>query len=172
MRTYATRLAIAYMRARACADSGVYTCSTGGRPFQIPGSYGYYAQVRGRGGGGGWVAVRVGCLHLPPPPPSFVWPQDAATFASWGVTYVKMDWVGPAAGGGGAGMWWRAHTDPPCPTRGRTAQCNTVINGTQLDPRQVYPIMSKGLNATGVPMFFESCQCGMRVVGRVSAGCP
>lgn len=52
-------------------DSGTYTCSTGGRPFLIPGSYGYYA-------------------------------QDAATFASWGVRYVKMDW------------------------------CNTDINGTQV----------------------------------------
>lgn len=55
-------------------DSGTYTCSTGGRPFLIPGSYGYYA-------------------------------QDAATFASWGVRYVKMDW------------------------------CNTDINGTQASAR-------------------------------------
>ncbi len=81
-------------------DSGTETCSTGGRPFKIPGSYGHYA-------------------------------ADAATFASWGVRYVKMDW------------------------------CNTDINGTQLDPTQVYPAMSAGLNATGKPVVFASCEWGV-----------
>lgn len=81
------------------ADSGIFTCSSGGRLFPIPGSYGFYE-------------------------------QDAATFASWGVEYVKMDW------------------------------CNTDINGTQLIPEQVYPNMSRALNATGKPIFFEECAWG------------
>lgn len=49
------------LRLGVYTDSGVNTCSTGGRPFLIPGSYGYYQ-------------------------------QDADTFASWGVDYLKMDW--------------------------------------------------------------------------------
>jgi len=58
--------------------------------------------------------------------------QDAATFVKWGVRYVKMDW------------------------------CNTVApNGTQLDPRNVYPTMSLGLNATGVPAQLASCEWGV-----------
>jgi len=42
-------------------NTGIYTCSQGGRDHKIPGSYGHYD-------------------------------QDAKTFASWGVDYVKMDW--------------------------------------------------------------------------------
>jgi len=41
--------------------AGNYTCSSGGRPYKIPGSYGHY-------------------------------PQDANTYASWGVDFVKVDW--------------------------------------------------------------------------------
>jgi len=44
-------------------SAGNQTCSSGGRPAPIPGSYGHYQ-------------------------------QDADTFASWGVDYVKMDWCG------------------------------------------------------------------------------
>ena len=57
--------------------------------------------------------------------------QDAATFASWGVTGVKMDW------------------------------CYTVINGTQQDPKILYPQMAAALNKTGVPIDFESCEWGV-----------
>ncbi len=81
-------------------DSGIYTCSSGGRSYSIPGSYGHYE-------------------------------QDAATFASWGVDLVKMDW------------------------------CNTLLpNGTQLDPYVQYPQMSAALNATGRAMWFTSCEWG------------
>lgn len=44
-------------------SAGSTTCSSGGRPYNIPGSYGHYA-------------------------------QDAESFASWGVDYVKIDWCG------------------------------------------------------------------------------
>ncbi|XP_065836434.1 uncharacterized protein [Oscarella lobularis] len=81
-------------------DAGEYTCSTGGRHYKIPGSYGHYE-------------------------------QDAQTYASWGVEYVKMDW------------------------------CNTKINGTKLDPKVQYAQMSKALNATGKPIFFNSCEWGV-----------
>jgi len=81
-------------------DAGLYTCSTGGRDHQIPGSYGHYQ-------------------------------QDANTYASWGIDYVKMDW------------------------------CNTNINGTQLDPRVQYPQMTKALNATDRPIFFSMCEWGL-----------
>jgi len=57
--------------------------------------------------------------------------QDADTYASWGVDYVKMDW------------------------------CNTDINGTQLDPRNTYPNMSKALNETKRPIFFDTCEWGV-----------
>jgi alpha-galactosidase len=56
--------------------------------------------------------------------------QDANSYASWGVEFVKMDW------------------------------CNTDINGTQLDPKIQYPEMSKALNKTGKPIFFNSCEWG------------
>ena len=56
--------------------------------------------------------------------------QDAATFASWGVEYVKMDW------------------------------CGTVVDKQQLDPLEQYPEMSKALNATGKPIFFDACERG------------
>ena len=39
------------------------------------------------------------------------YPEDAATFVSWGVTYLKMDF------------------------------CNTIVNGSQLDPKYQYPNM-------------------------------
>jgi len=81
-------------------DSGLYTCSSGGRSYPIPGSYGHYE-------------------------------QDANTFASWGVDLVKMDW------------------------------CNTVVNGTQLDPYIQYPQMSTALNATGRQIWFTSCEWGV-----------
>jgi len=57
--------------------------------------------------------------------------QDAETYASWGVEYVKMDW------------------------------CNTKINGTQLDPKEQYPQMTKALNKTGKPIFFNACEWGV-----------
>lgn len=57
--------------------------------------------------------------------------QDAATYASWNVEYVKMDW------------------------------CNTKVNGTQLDPHKQYSEMSAALNATGHPIFFNSCEWGV-----------
>jgi len=57
--------------------------------------------------------------------------QDADTYAGWGMDFVKMDW------------------------------CNTKINGTQLDPRNTYPNMSKALNSTGRPIFFETCEWGI-----------
>eukprot|EP01102_Stenamoeba_stenopodia_P001079 TRINITY_DN1094_c0_g2_i1.p1 TRINITY_DN1094_c0_g2~~TRINITY_DN1094_c0_g2_i1.p1 ORF type:complete len:418 (-),score=69.49 TRINITY_DN1094_c0_g2_i1:110-1363(-) len=57
--------------------------------------------------------------------------QDAKQFASWGVDFVKMDW------------------------------CNTDINGTQLDPRVIYPEMSQALNSTGRPIFFALCEWGV-----------
>jgi alpha-galactosidase len=82
-------------------DTGTYTCSSGERPYRIPGSYGHYE-------------------------------QDAATFASWGVDWVKMDW------------------------------CNTNINGTQLDPRIQYPEMSRALNKTGRPIWFSACEWGKK----------
>lgn len=44
-------------------SAGSTTCSQGGRPLPIPGSFGHYQ-------------------------------QDASTFASWGVDYVKIDWCG------------------------------------------------------------------------------
>lgn len=81
-------------------DSGLYTCSQGGRSHTIPGSYGHYL-------------------------------QDAQQFASWGVDYVKMDW------------------------------CDTTINGTQLDPRVIYPEMSMALNSTGRPIWFSLCEWGV-----------
>eukprot|EP01102_Stenamoeba_stenopodia_P020805 TRINITY_DN8243_c0_g1_i4.p1 TRINITY_DN8243_c0_g1~~TRINITY_DN8243_c0_g1_i4.p1 ORF type:complete len:439 (-),score=84.44 TRINITY_DN8243_c0_g1_i4:151-1410(-) len=81
-------------------DSGVYTCSDGGRPHKIPGSYGHYQ-------------------------------QDADQFASWGIDYVKMDW------------------------------CHTEVNGTQLDPRVIYPEMSQSLNSTGRRIFFALCEWGV-----------
>jgi len=81
-------------------DAGVNTCSTGGRPHPIPGSYGHYE-------------------------------QDAKTYASWGVDYVKMDW------------------------------CSTRVNGTQLEPEVQYAQMSKALNSTGRPIFFLSCEWGV-----------
>eukprot|EP00456_Euglypha_rotunda_P082576 TRINITY_DN8133_c0_g1_i12.p1 TRINITY_DN8133_c0_g1~~TRINITY_DN8133_c0_g1_i12.p1 ORF type:complete len:169 (-),score=27.02 TRINITY_DN8133_c0_g1_i12:30-536(-) len=69
--------------------------------------------------------------------------QDAKTYASWGVDYVKMDW------------------------------CNTEVNGTQLQPEVQYPEMSQALNSTGRPIFFETCEWGtdqpwqwMREIGR------
>jgi len=39
--------------------------------------------------------------------------------------------------------------------------CNTKINGTQLDPRIQYPQMSMALNATGRPIFFNTCEWGV-----------
>eukprot|EP00117_Sycon_ciliatum_P025328 scpid76498/ scgid21046/ Alpha-galactosidase; Alpha-D-galactoside galactohydrolase; Melibiase len=57
--------------------------------------------------------------------------QDANTYASWNVEYVKMDW------------------------------CNTKVNGTQLDPHKQYSQMSAALNATGKPIFFNSCEWGV-----------
>lgn len=57
--------------------------------------------------------------------------QDAKTFASWGVDYVKADW------------------------------CNTKINGTQLDPRVQYPQLSKALNMSGRPILFALCEWGV-----------
>jgi len=57
--------------------------------------------------------------------------QDALTFASWGMDYVKMDW------------------------------CWTEIDGKQLDPKVVYPQMSKALNSTGRPIFFNFCEWGI-----------
>jgi len=80
-------------------DAGLYTCSTGERPYKIPGSYGYYQ-------------------------------QDANSYASWGVDFVKMDW------------------------------CNTVVNGTQLQPEVQYAEMSQALLATGRQIYFESCEWG------------
>jgi alpha-galactosidase len=56
--------------------------------------------------------------------------QDAATFASWGVDYVKMDW------------------------------CNTNVSGQPLKPELQYSQMSAALNGTGRPIFFESCEWG------------
>ncbi|XP_065190875.1 uncharacterized protein LOC135821804 [Sycon ciliatum] len=56
--------------------------------------------------------------------------QDAKTYASWNVEYVKMDW------------------------------CNTKLNGTDLDPHVQYAQMSVALNATGKPIFFNSCEWG------------
>jgi len=56
--------------------------------------------------------------------------QDAATYASWGMDFVKMDW------------------------------CNTKINQTQLDPRVQYPQMRDALNVTGRPIFFSACEWG------------
>jgi alpha-galactosidase len=56
--------------------------------------------------------------------------QDAQTFASWGVDFVKMDW------------------------------CNTNINGTQLQPEVQYAEMSQSLNKTGRKIFFETCEWG------------
>jgi len=56
--------------------------------------------------------------------------QDANTFASWGVDFVKMDW------------------------------CNTNINGTQLQPEVQYAQFSQSLNKTGRPIFFETCEWG------------
>jgi alpha-galactosidase len=53
--------------------------------------------------------------------------QDANSYASWGVDFVKMDW------------------------------CNT--NG--LNPKVQYPEMTKALNATGRPIFFEMCEWGL-----------
>ena len=38
--------------------------------------------------------------------------------------------------------------------------CNTNINGTQLDPKVQYPEMSKALNHTGKPIFFNTCEWG------------
>ncbi|XP_019849586.1 PREDICTED: alpha-galactosidase-like [Amphimedon queenslandica] len=81
-------------------DAGLYTCSSGGRKYKIPGSYGHYE-------------------------------QDANTYASWGIEYVKMDW------------------------------CNTKINGTELDPHKQYQEMSDALNKTGKPIFFNSCEWGV-----------
>lgn len=81
-------------------DAGLYTCSSGERPYKIPGSYGHYE-------------------------------QDANTYASWGMDFVKMDW------------------------------CNTQVNGTQLKPEDQYPQMSLALNKTGRPIFFESCEWGV-----------
>jgi len=81
-------------------DAGLYTCSSGERPYKIPGSYGHYE-------------------------------QDAQTYASWGMDFVKMDW------------------------------CNTVVNGTQLKPEVQYPQMSTALNKTGRPIYFESCEWGV-----------
>jgi len=81
-------------------DAGLYTCSSGQRPYKIPGSYGHYQ-------------------------------QDANTYASWGMDYVKMDW------------------------------CNTNVNGTQLQPEIQYPEMSAALNATGRAMYFLSCEWGV-----------
>jgi alpha-galactosidase len=79
-------------------DAGEYTCSSGERPYKIPGAFGHYE-------------------------------QDAATFASWGVDQVKMDW------------------------------CNTKLaNGTQLDPKIQYPQMTKALNKTGRPIWFAACE--------------
>jgi len=57
--------------------------------------------------------------------------QDAQTFASWGMDYVKMDW------------------------------CHTEINGTQLRPEIQYAQMSQALNATGRPIYFLSCEWGV-----------
>jgi len=57
--------------------------------------------------------------------------QDANTYASWGVDYVKMDW------------------------------CNTGINGTQLDPKVVYHNMSIALNNTRRPILFNICEWGV-----------
>jgi len=81
-------------------DAGEYTCSTGGRPFKIPGSYGFYE-------------------------------QDAKTFASWGMDYIKMDW------------------------------CNTDINGKQLRPEVQYAEMSRALNTSGRTMYFLSSEWGI-----------
>lgn len=44
-------------------SAGNQTCSSGGRPYKVPGSRGHYA-------------------------------EDAKSFASWGVDYVKLDWCG------------------------------------------------------------------------------
>lgn len=57
--------------------------------------------------------------------------QDAQTYADWGMDFVKMDW------------------------------CNTKVNGTQLQPEVQYPQMSKALNKTGRPIYFESCEWGV-----------
>ncbi|XP_065845536.1 uncharacterized protein [Oscarella lobularis] len=54
--------------------------------------------------------------------------QDAQTFADWGVDYVKIDW------------------------------CNTKVNGTELDYEKVHTEFSKGLNATGRPIFLGLCR--------------
>jgi len=59
------------------------------------------------------------------------YPQDAKTFASWGMDYVKMDW------------------------------CYTVVDDVQLDPRIAYHNMSIALNQTGRPIFFNLCEQGI-----------
>jgi alpha-galactosidase len=38
--------------------------------------------------------------------------------------------------------------------------CDTKVNGTKLDPKVQYPEMSKALNNTGKPIFFNSCEWG------------
>ena len=125
------------------SDSGLYTCSQGGRPYKIPGSWGYYE-------------------------------QDAATFASWGVKYLKVPNLGS--------IHFDTLRSRPRVLRLESARaslsfcgrrlrcrrscllqldfCNTVVNGSQLDPRYTYPNMSIALNKTGAPIVFESCEWG------------
>eukprot|EP01116_Phalansterium_solitarium_P022797 TRINITY_DN7661_c2_g1_i1.p1 TRINITY_DN7661_c2_g1~~TRINITY_DN7661_c2_g1_i1.p1 ORF type:complete len:439 (+),score=160.98 TRINITY_DN7661_c2_g1_i1:1132-2448(+) len=76
-------------------SAGFQTCSSGGRPDPIPGSYGHYD-------------------------------QDAATFASWGVDYVKLDW------------------------------CNTHFpNGSSMDPQLQTDLFWQAMNKTNVPMWLN-----------------
>lgn len=57
--------------------------------------------------------------------------QDAKTYAEWGVEYVKMDW------------------------------CSTNVSNVTLSPRIQYAQMSKALNMTGKPIFFNACEWGV-----------
>ena len=95
-------------------DAGVYTCSQGGRPYPIPGSYGPYQ-------------------------------QDADTYAAWGLDSLKM-------------YPWHLRLcivmliGSPLMRRD---WCNTLINGTQLQPQIQYMVGLAGCmvaQALTVPM--------------------
>lgn len=71
------------------------------------------------------------------------WPyykEDAMTFASWGIDFVKMDWCGHPGG--------------------HQAEGRPVIGILDLN-LELYGLMRDALNATGRPILFSICEWGL-----------
>lgn len=165
-------------------DAGVYTCSSGQRPYKIPGSYGEARSPR---------ATPSSPCHSS----SLTVAAPALLHNGFGFLYTCVlmqvtmsrtprrtptgEWSVSSAG---AHLVHVCSVNPPAAADVKMDWCNTDINGTQLDPKVQYPQMvrahmhlmmgkwlcyppsflplpqSKALNNTGKPIFFNACEWG------------